>query len=193
MITGSRLGDVSRQGVLGDVEVTAFDPRKTVKLVLPKVSLAFPPTNLLLEGKLSATGCGVVPLTERAKVRRQKRLQAELDDKALVMNGASIMSDQRGRIIRITSEPHACDKGIQGSDVGIEITLSADDSKMARMRVSGFSVPRPLLSKSGEEGLTISFEGEAEGNERDVSLSGEMGLAGHKLLLDGVARVEICP
>ena len=77
--------------------------------------------------------------------------------------------------------------------MGIEITLAENEDRMLKMRVSGFSIPRPLISKKGEEGLNLSFEGEAAGGERDVVVSGEIGLAGHTLVLDGVARVEICP
>ncbi len=193
MVTGSRLGDVSRQGALGHVETTATDPRNTVKMSMQKVALAFPPTMLVLDGKLTAMGCGVVPLTERAKVRPQKELKVLLDDKPLTMNGASIVNDARGRTLRITSEPHACDKGVLGSDVGIEVTLARDDSTMTRLRVSGFSVARPLSTEKSQGGLSIRFDGADAGAEQSVAVTGEVGMGGHTLLIDGIAHVEICP
>lgn len=191
MVTGSRLGDVSRQGELGRVEVSANDPRKTVVASFKALSLAFPPKTVVLDGKLSATACGILPVSERAKVRRQQDLKVELDGKSWLMHGASLVAG--GRELRLTSEPHACDKGIQGSDIGIELTLAEDATTPAKLRVSGYSVARPLMAKQGEAGLAVRVGAAEAGGESDVAISGEIDLGGHPLLVDGVAHAERCP
>ncbi len=193
MITGSRLGDVSRQGELGRAEVSAFDPRRTVKVKLDRVPLAFPPKTVLLDGELSATGCGILPVTERATVRPQRDLVVELDGKRLTMNGASLVVQKGGRELRLTSEPHACDKGLAGSDVGIELMLPDGRDRASRVRVSGFAVPRPLSVQDADAALSLRIDTPAEAGAIDVAVSGEVGLAGHTLLVDGVAHAESCP
>lgn len=190
MVTGSRLGDVSRQGELGRAEVSAYDPRKTVVASFEGLSLAFPPKSVVLDGKLSATACGILPVSERAKVRRQGDLKVELDGKALVMHGASLVGE---RELRLTSEPHACDKGVAGSDVGIELTLGEGSTGFSKLRVSGYSVARPLMAKQDEAGMSVRALESTARDERDVALSGEIDLGGHRLLIDGVAHAERCP
>lgn len=191
-ITGSRLGDVTRQGALGDVTVLLADPRRTVKIELDDVALVFPPTKLVLDGTLVAAGCGVIPLTERAKVRPQKAMRVELNGKRRVINGASVATIKGKRTLRLTTEPHACDKGVQGSDMGIAIAL-AEDGSAESLTVTGFGIPRPLRSKPGMLPANVQFDEAGQRALMDVAISSDLELGKDRLVMDGVARVEICP
>ncbi len=194
MITGSRLGDVTRQGELGEVEVTAFDPREKVKMTMKNVPLAFPPTaTVMMDGSLVAEGCAIVPITSRAKVRKQDGLAVTLDGKKLLVHGASMSRTAKGRVLRLTTEPHACDKGGQGSDVAIEMTVGDAADEATEVRVSGYSIPRPWLLKGEAAKVTATFGESTDPLMQEVVVGGAVRKGKHTLAVEGTVQAELCP
>jgi hypothetical protein len=192
-ITGSRLGGMTRQGDLGQVDVEAADPHKTVKVKFKDAALAFPPNEIGLDGSVSATPCAILPWSDKARVRPQRELAVELAGKRIAIHGASLTPEVGGvRTLTITSEPHACGHGVMGSDYGVRIELAtgADGLVAQRVLVSGYSLTRELAAKEVAHSVAVKLGDEAA--EIEATVTADLEVGGYHLAIDGRVRAEPC-
>jgi len=169
----------------GAVVAKAIDPRRTVELKLPPLSLdsATKPTKTVeLEGRVFATGCG-----ERrrpgssAKPRRQKRLTFSVAGMPLPIEGAVVERSSRGETIRLSTQPLDCE-GL-GVDADAVWELRRDENYamlrgniFTRQMSQSFSVrnKEPVVKvRSTKAGVVlIDLEGKYRQLGYDVVVSG---------------------
>jgi hypothetical protein len=201
-VTRVNLGRVTKQGKLGSAEVKVFDPRRTVKLALEE-SISFPknPTvglkkdkHLDLKAKIDQPGCGLRPYDPAANVRPQRKLELKLADKVIPVNGASVrlLPDGKRRLL-LTSEPHSCKSGPQGSDYSVSITQDGESGKVESIRVEGYALTRTLAQRFEDDSMSAAWAGSLDaGTEIEVELNGLSEIAGYRLSLQGTASAMRC-
>jgi hypothetical protein len=181
-LTRARFGIVTREGDLGAVTIDTYNPHEDVTLPFDH-TLHFPPDQLVLKGPLTAKGCGVLPWSGEAEVRRQNRLEVSLGGKALTMNGATSRRQTDGETLRISSEPHPCGS-VVGSDLALTLKLS--ERGVVSLRAEGYVLPRALFSELGPGAIAITRHGD------DSELAGRVDLGGYALELAGTVSPRAC-
>ena len=193
-VTRARFGKVTREGNLGAIELRNADPSAPVSLHLDH-TLHFPPDQLVLKGDLEATGCGVLPWSGNAQLRRQPSLRASLSlgGEPLRIRGATFSEQGDGTaVLRLSSEPHPCGS-IVGSDVALTIMLAADGPDAVSVRAEGYALPRTLFSKLTPGQLTATrTDDEPASDDISLQLAGQAELGDYPLWLEGRVTAQRC-
>jgi hypothetical protein len=197
-VSRARFGQVTRQGKLAPVMLSTFKPTETINAKLD-LSLLFPPHELTLNGSLEIKGCGLMPVTDQARVLRQNDLSLTLAGQPIPMNGATLVTKREHRLLRISSEPHGC-KSAAGSDVVVTVVLPLDSEVPIGVRVDGYRLPRTLGVKVKPGALNVEriTEGAAGGgaatpaDQGRWSIAGDLEVAGYALHTEGSVQAQIC-
>ena len=176
-LASARFGQVTRQGRLGPVNLSSYNPSEQIHMRFDH-TLVFPPDKLILKGALDVKGCGVLPWSKGAEVRRQTDLKVTLAGKALTINGATLSNNT----LRLSTEPHPCGT-IVGSDIALTLTLGGGG--VTAIRLEGYALPRTLFTKL-ESGVTV------DRSDGDIKLAGEVQVGSYPLALEGIARAQVC-
>jgi hypothetical protein len=194
------VGRITRQGTLGKATVLAYDPREIVRakfeaeVQMPATKPAARTSKLVVAADIKAEGCGLLPLNTNAEVRPQNKIEVELATKRIKIFGASLYIAPDGRRqVRLTSEPHACSTGVQGSDYGITLELPAEGDHATMVRVEGYALSRTLVEKLDDGAMAARFLPALDDSiPVAAEIAGEAKPGGYELKLSGTASLEIC-
>jgi hypothetical protein len=199
-VTRARVGRITRQGTLGKATVTAYDPREIVRakfkaeVQMPATKPGSKSSKLVINADMKAEGCGILPLNSKAEVRQQNKLEVELAGKRIKIHGASLYVAPDGRRqLRLTSEPHACNTGVHGSDYGITLELPVEGDHATMVRVEGYALSRTLVAKLDEGAMAARFLPAVDDSIPVAGeIAGEAKPGGYELKISGTASLQTC-
>lgn len=157
--------------------------------------LKLPASQLSMVGTFETTSCGVYSRNANAVKRAQPDLKVSLGGESFAITGATIAKDWDTPVLRLSSQPHACDSSLLGSDFWVELKLEGDPLTVTQVNYGGERVDNNVTFTPEGNPLTVKTDASPllGTGDKTLTVDGDVEIWGWPMSIHGKVVASRCP